>query len=193
MNIAFDIDGILADFDAGWWKVLQHIRRVSPRPLPEIWNWPLLAGYTAEEIEQSWQRIGQDAAFWVNLKPLPGCKYLSQMCKKLTQRHAVYFITTRACGPLVKQQTERWLSTHLHISPTVLLAKEKGPLAASLDIEVFVEDALRDMWDIHRWAPSTRIFLLDKPHNRTEVALPSSIMRVLNLRVMIQECFGERV
>jgi len=188
MNIAFDVDGVLANFNEGWWKILQHIRRVRPRPIPSTWNWPLLAGYTPEEIEQSWRMIETSCMFWLELKPLPDCTYLSHIYKKLTRRHAVYFVTTRQQGQLVKQQTERWLHDQLHAFPTVLVAKEKGHLAASLGIDVFVDDAADNALDINTCSPSTHVFLIDKPYNRATCFSKQSLTtRVSNLRVVIQE------
>jgi hypothetical protein len=146
MKLAFDVDGCLAWFTAGYAAL---IRQTSGRDLltpemianPPCWNWDLAAGYTKEEVNAAWHQITHVRDdFWLNLPNIPGldAEFFLHL-DDIVAEEDVYFLTHRA-GKRAKHQTEEWLFNQGITNPTVLLTGDKLPILRSLNVDVFIDD-----------------------------------------------------
>lgn len=187
MRIAFDMDGVLVDWNTAFLQRLTEVSgralaepdRFTRRFLPGSWNWPRDLGYTSREIDAAW-RSTEDGHWWEALTPLPG---VSTFLNRLHEwaydypQHEVVFLTSRQRrSPFLKQQTERWLlrngfdgDAYSRVSPfpTVLVdVQHKGDVCHALGLEALVDDRPSHLAEARRaCGPSFRTFLRAAPYN----------------------------
>lgn len=185
MRIGLDIDGVLADFNRAY---AIQLRDVTGRDLippgynfdaVPVWDWEKALGYTNEEVSEVWKVIKTHSNFWVRLGSLPGARHLKQLDSDSTNE--IYYITSRP-GYTSKIQTELWLKARGVMNPTVLISSNKGPIAAGLGLDVFIDDKPENISDVIKHS-SARCYLLDYPYNRH-----ASFVRVNSLtEALVQE------
>ena len=147
MIIGVDVDGVLANFEAGYTKLLSKCAggriEVPSDFQPASWNYEETLGFTTREVSDSWEEIKRSPSFWRDLPPLPGAvDALNTLWRKfaLAETHEVYFITTRP-GLTARYQTELWLSRHGFPRPCVLICRgNKAPIVKNLGIRRFIDD-----------------------------------------------------
>lgn len=169
MNIGIDMDGVLANFTLGYANI---IRETSGRDLlteemikrPPSWNWDRDAGYTPAEEKAAWKEVFRSATFWADLEPLVAPSVFDVL-DEIAQEHNLYFITTRS-GVHPKRQTEWWLAGNGIQFPTVLVSDDKGHVAEGLDLDVFLDDRDKNLFDIQDAIDSCKLFVLDYPYNQ---------------------------
>jgi uncharacterized HAD superfamily protein len=172
-KLGIDIDGVLAEFNNGFAKVLRETagRDLLPKDCsnPPVWDWPQHYGYSKEEVSTAWAEVSRGGTFWNDLGVVKGSESFCQDLPACPDDE-VYFITARM-GLNVKLQTEDWLEFHqLAHNPTVLIAYDKGPLAKSLRLTHFIDDKAGNCSDVLVSSPETHVFLLDRNYNRPEQA-----------------------
>jgi hypothetical protein len=127
MNIALDLDGVLADFVGGFRKLFGYV--------PE--------GAEFRISKEEWQRIESTKNFWRDLAPLPGAELLANI-GPLDERF--YIITSRS-REKVGGDTRDWLSQRnirVHFN-NVWFANprsEKLALLKHLSPAAFIDDSI---------------------------------------------------
>lgn len=172
---AYDLDGVFANFDLDYRRV---IHEVTGRWLPEIGpNYPDKWSYhddinpTKQEMQEVWGIIkGSD--FWLNLQPYPqAVKALGKLKKARHYGDQIYFVTSRP-GRYAKLLTEMWLEDQGYPKATVIIADNKGAIAEGLNLQVFLDDKWENCHDVAeamsdpKGVCQCQVYLLDKPHNR---------------------------
>jgi len=125
LRIAFDMDGVLADMDGA-------ARQHSGQRL-------------------FWKHVGETENFWQSLEEIePGS--VARISQAATDgRWEVIFLTKRpkSAGATAQVQTQRWLQTHGFPLPSVFVVQgSRGLIAASLDLDVVVDDRPENCLDI---------------------------------------------
>lgn len=169
LRIGFDVDGILADFNAAF---IQRVISITgkdlfpPRPFDiPLWDYPQHYGYTEEECSKTWDDITADPNFWRNLPSYPGTREVISVLRDFqVEGHEVYFITSRP-GVFAKQQTEDWLRSYGFSFPTVLICSKKGAAAEALKLTHYIDDRFENVIDVLQRNPSTTTYLLNRPWN----------------------------
>ena len=169
MIVGVDVDGILADFNEGYVKLLGSIAPdVKFPPLgdtyPDTWNYHLAAGVSKEQNKQSWDYIKNSETFWFDLNPYHNTVSFLVWLKGFSRRHDVYFITNRMGGN-AKFQTERWLHKAGFGEPTVLLSATKALACNAVEIDYYVDDKNENVRDVAQNAPKTKCYMLQRPWN----------------------------
>lgn len=185
MRIGFDIDGVLAHFEAGYEKLIVEVTGKNLFPWEPgqnrcggspVWDWPQHFGYTNEEVSAVWQRLKDSGTFWLDLDEMPGAAELRAVKHRLTT-HDVYYCTSRV-GLDCKWQTEMWLGQHINeLTPTVLITSEKGLACRVLKLDAYIDDNFDNAQNVVSDSPKTRVYLLDADYNRL-VGLEPSVTRV---------------
>lgn len=172
-TIAFDIDGVLANFTRGFTRLGNKLfgTPVGDAQSQQCWmfeEFPEL-GLDKAKCSDIWKHIinadeVESKAFWANLDPLnPSILYMIDQIKNKL------FITNRP-GVLPREQSiiflERWGVT----SPTVILGAEKGPVAVAQNVVATVDDYSKNCYDIKGVLPSCYVAMLYTPYNKVHHA-----------------------
>lgn len=151
LRLGIDIDGCLADFNAGYRKLFVEI---TGRDLfrgetdPPCWHYHSAYGYNDADMVAVWKAIGESQNFWETLKPYEGAEEFLRWLSWRAKDAEIYFITTRN-GKDVKAQTEAWLNKHGFPRATVLIARgSKGALAAGLQLTHMLDDRPENLFDM---------------------------------------------
>jgi hypothetical protein len=161
LKIGFDIDGVLANFNRGYIQLLADLGglELDPEYAPQRWHYEADLGVSKAVVNKAWDTIRESDTFWVDLDPY-------DVLLEELEDHDLYFITTRV-GNKVKRQTEVWLYGYQHLQcPTVLISANKGPVAAGLELDVFIDDKLENILDVEAASPKTRTYLLNQAYNQ---------------------------
>ena len=177
MRIGVDIDGVLGDFTGSFFEVS---RRLFGKPevgvLPH--DWGMTGILTKAEASKTWEAVKNTRNFWLNLSREKGVT--SQNLRRMAKTNDLIFITARAQtkGYSVQQQSAAWLSLEFALKyPTVIEEDNKGPLAAALHLDYFLDDRPENCLEIAKAVPTCLVYLKNLPHN-ADFKAPKSITRV---------------
>jgi 5'(3')-deoxyribonucleotidase len=160
-KIGIDIDGVLADFNSSFVKLVKTEIGITLPNIPYSWDY---AGdfLTKQQIYRVWDKI-KKGTFWSSLEPLGN---IERFLSRFYAMYDLYFITNRP-GYGAKSETEWWLNQYGRISfPTVLTVEDKKDKAAiikALRIYAYIDDNFETCEATSR---VTNTFLLDAPYNR---------------------------
>lgn len=199
--MAFDIDGVLADFVSAYQRLFvlttgRDLFHCGDIDNPPVWDWPTLRGYTDEETVAVWNVIKHDSVFWMNLAAIEdNMNTLRLLIKDLEQRHEIYYVTSRL-GDRPKRQTELWLAGWLRYPlnmsgcyPTVLISGAKGDVAKALKLDVYIDDNFDNVQAVAEKSPHTRTYLLTRRYNELPL-LNELVVRVDTLGQMFDHELG---
>jgi hypothetical protein len=176
-RLAIDIDGVLANFNHVYTKIVieESGKDLFPvgwklnKNFPPVWEHPEYYGYTAEEVQKAWRRIESDMYFWESLPPIHESetrKEIKVLNNLAHSGHYIYFLTSRL-GFMAKQQTERWLKKYGMDNPTVLIANhDKVSVVDGLDCDFVIEDNLDMANKMSQHLVGVEVYLYNAPYNR---------------------------
>lgn len=188
MRLGIDIDGVLADFNASFVKLVPEVtgRSLFP-PYPfdiTTWQYPQSYGYTADEESMVWRRVCSNPTFWQSLPAYEDAvESLRLLAARAHDGDDIYYVTSRP-GVVAKRQTEKWLRQNgLADRPTVLISGKKGMCAEALDLQFYIDDRDVNVRDVAETrGEKTKTFLLDRPWNHTDVAEHEQVIRVKSVK-----------
>jgi hypothetical protein len=172
-NIGIDLDGIQFNWSREYSKI---IRELGGEHCPIIdesdikgWRWSDWYPASQELLDLAWQVMTEKESFWENIEVLHPDQ-VHYMCEHLNNNPqvAVYFITSRVTtrGDTLIRQTIKSLEKIGWTSPQVIVSFQKGTLARALDLKYFLDDRAENCVEVSMHCPDTKVFILDKPHNR---------------------------
>lgn len=189
-TLGVDLDGVLAQFDDSFTKLLIKTsgRDLFPAHpyLPPCWNWCEPLGYTKDEESAAWEAVKQSKDFWRNLAAYPETEnVITRLWALQKHGHDVYFITNRM-GVKPKRQTEDWLADYtptLYPVQTVLVSAQKGMCAAALELTHYIDDKPSNCHDVVVKSPNTKTYMMDRSWNQgVEI---SGVPRVKSVNAML--------
>lgn len=185
-RLGIDIDGVLADFNTAFAKLLGEKTgaRVPPGFSPTTWNYPEEElGLTGKEVSRVWYWIMAHPEWWDTLAPFPEAIIPLQEAEN---DNLLFFITNR--NEKYAKVTAKWLQREFSLPNAVVIhTPEKPAVVKALRLDMMVEDSLENATAIARLTGTTS-FLLDRPYNQTHGKL-YKVSRVGSL----QEALGEAV
>jgi len=191
MRIGIDIDDVLSDFISEYIRIangMYGVPELNAEPIDWEWsNFPL----TKEQHTKIWDKIKNTRNFWLNLKRAKGVT--SQNLRTMAKHHDLLFITARvpSKGYSVQQQSAAWLSLELGLKyPTVIEEASKGPLAAALHLDYFIDDRPKNCLEILEEVPTCLVYLKESSHNASYKA-PKFITRVKDFNEFADIVFRE--
>lgn len=185
-NIAFDLDGVLADFVHSFTYVAKSLGFLNYTTSSlEQTGWDQF-GLTPEQMSSVWSVILAERGWWNTLPPLID-KSTFWAIDKLKYNHQVVFVSARQ-GISPQHDTVRWLERHGIQNPSVIITKRKGEIARALDIDYNIEDKPENAAVIH-WMADVRpckSYIIDRPYNQVDF-LPKNIKRIKTVDEFLAE------
>lgn len=186
LRVAFDVDGVLADFQTAFRAVAARFTR---RTTTEHWNPESIRGLTSREVNRAWAEIARMPQWWLGLEPYEADEIVRLYQKARERRWEVYFVTTRppSAGETTQFQTQWWLETHgFHLPAVITVPGSRGELANALRLDVLVDDRLMNCLEVIAGSRTKAIHVLrENDVAGREQALQSGIAVVGTLRETI--------
>ena len=165
LRIAFDLDGVLADLESVYRRIVDDLfgevpasaapaERSAEEAAPGLADrdQPTVAlPLSAWQENEVWQEIEEAENFWMSLEPHePG---VLARIQDLATRHRweVFFVTHRpaTAGETVQRQTQRWLIAHGFELPSVMvMTGPRGRLARALTLDYLIDDSPQHCADV---------------------------------------------
>jgi uncharacterized HAD superfamily protein len=166
LNIGVDVDEILSDFTGAFTRRASEVLGIS-RDCSEWDDWDIATALriTKDQEKQVWKSVLASHTFNETLGECVRAPGLARYLGRLAERRMakVTFITARAehvegIAP-VQWQTAKWLRNHGFEYPTVMVSFNKGPLAAALELDVFIDDKFDNCRQVKEARPECRVFM----------------------------------
>lgn len=168
-NVIFDIDGVLADFNTPFAKLLSERSGI---PLDQFtfteWYWYRKTGIDKKLVRQAWDDVVNNPAdFWLNLKLINSPQTALDIMEIEDLGLEPVFVTAR--NPKLRAITNEWLYERLGIrNPYLILSPKKGHICEALDAIAFLDDKYDNCLDVLRMrGTKTLVALRDQPYNRS--------------------------
>lgn len=167
--VGCDLDDVLADFMAKFIDMASERFGIPEDKVlrPIDWAWSNM-GWSKEQESALWQQLHDTKNFWMSLDVLPGVT--PALVQELSWKTKMYFPTARAqsIGADVSIQSAAWLNQKFHVNfPTVVVSNEKGPLAAALKYDYFIDDRDKNCLEVKKARPECRVFIAQATHNQS--------------------------
>lgn len=190
MNIGIDLDDVLSDFISKYTKICNRLHGKPPiGTIPDSWEWNNF-DLTKEQHDAVWEKIRETFNFWKKIDPMSGAS--PKLLRRIVADHKVVFITARveSDGDSVQRQTAAWLDDTFGIEyPTVLASYDKGPLAAALKLDAFIDDRPKNIIEIKQAVPTCQMYLKNSGHNQTWIG---DAIRVKDFNEFAKIILGEK-
>ena len=169
MNIGIDMDDVLSNFQKREVEIMHGMYGRPPLgTIPIDWDGTNLQ-MSREEYKAFWAEAADTHSLWLDLEPVPAFDDEAiKLLGKLDHKHDLFFVTNRFKTPGLSpaKQTKVWLNVEAEMkSPTVVLAKEKGPMASVLELDAFIDDRPKNVLDVLAARPDCKVFLCNSSHN----------------------------
>lgn len=175
MIIQFDVDGVLADFGAGYDALCLKLGLVAPGPD---------APWDAKWEREVWTEIKASPYFWKELPPLIDGATFRRIHNLAAD---VYFVTARP-GRETKWQTEEWLSSFGVKKATVIVSGKKAEFAQAVGVTYSIDDKAGNAVAIQYMSRGTKSYLLDASYNRFDQSvLGTKVKRVLSVAEFLRD------
>jgi 5'(3')-deoxyribonucleotidase len=192
--VGCDLDDVLADFMAKFIDMSSERFGIPTDKIlrPVDWTWSNNMGWTKEQESALWQQLHDTKNFWMSLDILPGVS--PQLVQLLSWKTKMYFSTARpqSIGADVSIQSAAWINEKFRVNfPTVVVSNEKGPLAAALKYDYFIDDRDKNCLEVKAARPECKVCLAAATHNQKFDAEPHGIVRVSGFNEFAQMVLSE--
>ena len=161
LRVGFDIDGVLADFRAGFFQVAaQVLGRSLSDPQDD------LELFSEADSRKVWKIITQTPNWWLGLAAYEP-REIARLYR-LSRAHTweVFFMTTRVptAGDSVQFQTQWWLEAQGFFLPSVVTVYgSRGDLANSLRLDLLVDDQMLNCAEVIGASKAKAVLMLRTP------------------------------
>ena len=189
-----DIDGVLADFDSSFLKLLNELNNTNVKLIdpPNCWHWPQkICKFTDHQVNEAWDCIKATPSWWSELAPTKEGKTIIKFLNALSTvgNWDTYYLTNRL-PERSKYYTQLWLNKMGMEFPTVILADATGKakLAKTLNIDLFFDDKPENVNVAKLYNEQMQVYIVDRAFNR--VGIDGGIKRTENVGNTLLEVFN---
>jgi hypothetical protein len=195
-TVLVDIDGVLADFNPVFLKLLNLIEGGEFKGFagggtePTTWQWFAPAGFSRATINAAWEYIKAMPDWWCSLRPHKDA--IPFICDLMDARDAgelnPYFVTSRP-NQAAADATHRWLLTCGASRPNVIVVNgtgKKAHVAQAVEATAILDDHGPNFAGL---PGSCRSYLLDRPWNQHD----SADHRITSLVTFLAAVRGPRI
>lgn len=178
-----DIDGVLLDFEDEARCFFMRHYNLTDLPHTTHWNFEEGFGVPKHVVGKMW-----DEAWTWRLSAFNGAEaFLSKLCGMGLTIEA---LSSRAVGQAqeasLRDMERNRLSPYLNKMTFVEPGQDKGPLVKERGADYFLDDAFKNIFNVGKHSPSTRLFLMDRPWNQSQDIDPPYV-RVRSYEHIIRE------
>jgi len=199
LRVAFDIDGVLADFRTAFQQASQeagvNTRAADASPSAD----PL----SSRDIKAIWDHVKRTPNWWTRLQAYePGqLARIYELARRW--KWEVVFMTRRpsTAGDPVQFQTQWWIEQHGFYYPAVVTVPgSRGELANALRLDVIVDDQLMNCVDVVGGSTAKALLLLREEKDKSSqdhavsrgIGVVSSLEEAIDVLEHMHESVGER-
>ncbi len=200
LRVAFDIDGVLADFRTAFQEAADEAGISGRLQTPESsTNDPL----SSREIKAIWAHVKRSSNWWTRLHAYEPVQLARLYELARRWKWEVVFMTRRPStdGDPVQFQTQWWIEQHGFYYPAVVTVPgSRGELANALRLDVIVDDQLLNCVDVVGGSTAKALLLLrDGPDRATEdhaisrgIGVVKTLEEAIDVLSHMHESMGER-
>jgi hypothetical protein len=199
LRVAFDIDGVLADFRTAFQQaaneagVNSRMSEASPSTDP----------LSSRDIKTIWDHVKRTPNWWTHLQPYETGQLVRLYELARRWKWEVVFMTRRPSteGDPVQFQTQWWLEQQGFYYPAVVTVPgSRGELANALRLDVIVDDQLLNCVDVVGGSTAKALLLLrDAQDKATQdhavsrgIGVVTSLEEAIDVLEHLHESVGER-
>lgn len=192
-TIAFDIDGVLANFTRGFTRVGHRIfgTPVGDTSTQESWDFHLYPALQLDKVQSGfdgpiWTAIKESPDFWALLDPIN-----VSVMHRINKIQNKIFITNRP-GINTVEQSRYFLETWGIEEPEIIVASKKGPVAVEREVVAVIDDLYTNIVDIKAAVPTCYAGLLYCNYNRVHFDTIRELGGEILLSVdqFVDECYA---
>lgn len=160
MRLGIDMDGVIANFNAGWMAAHNALHGTELHPgLVDAWDvLPALSGHDDMDAFWTWARdLGEGHSVFRHLDPFPGA--IEALHGLHAAGHDIVIITAKPDWSV--PDTLSWLGDHRVPLREVHICEEKW----RVDADVYVDDAPHVLADYRRHRPDAHVLRFVRPWN----------------------------
>lgn len=157
-RLLIDLDGVIANFTQAYCNaaIINNLPGARSFRQDEILSWDWVQeqlGWTRAQEDELWRWIRNQQNWWMSMEPLVSESEIEQLNYAIRD-HDIYFVTARprTRGLTAETQSRYWLEgIGVHAAQaSVIASRTKGQVAAGLDIEVALDDSLKNLQDLQQ-------------------------------------------
>ena len=186
LRVAFDLDGVLADFGTAYDAVATKVAATPTTSSGRDQTAPEDEGNQSEtdsddetvagsrshaDDAEIWEAIRAIPDFWTTQSPLEPGGIEGLQATAIRHRWELFFLTQRPAtrADTVQRQIQRWLVQHGVDLPSVIVTRgSRGTLAAALHLDALIDDTVQHCVDVIAASKATPFLVLRKPDAATE-------------------------
>lgn len=165
LRIAFDVDGVLADFRTAFRDTAASLlRRGAAKPGGDSIGAEV--PLSPEDVRRVWDHIAKTANWWMELEPYEPEQIARLYGMARTGRWEVFFVTKRppSAGDSVQFQTQWWIERCGFYLPAVLTVPgSRGEVANALRLDLLVDDQIINCVDVVSGSTAKTMLMLRTP------------------------------
>ena len=159
LRLGFDLDGVLADFQAG-------LNQACQDPSGAADDTDSSQDRSTIELKRAWRRIIQSENWWTTLRAYEPDQIARLYALSRRNRWEVFFLTKRprTVGDTVQIQTQWWIEQHGFYLPSVAtVPSSRGEIVRALRLDLVVDDQLIECADCVSASAAKAVLMLRDP------------------------------
>jgi hypothetical protein len=164
LRIGFDVDGVLADFRAGFRAAAMRLAHGRAHAAPAASSSPRDTPLSADDVKRVWEYIAKTSNWWMELEAYEPDQIARLYRLARGAGWEVFFLTKRppSAGDSVQFQTQWWIERCGFYLPSVLTVPgSRGEAANALRLDLLVDDQIINCVEVVS-ASTTKAILMQR-------------------------------